>query len=88
MNFSMNNELIITYDEKTTKWLDQAEKILEDYQKILWEKISNLDDDSTKSKLIYFTEDPVRKALIDEIIKIKSISIPVSMKIFDFDNKK
>jgi len=88
INMKMNNELKILYDSKTTEWLEKHYKILNDYEKILWSKIKEIEFESHQGRQQIFNDDIVRNQIIKLISNVINISIPISFKIMDLDKEK
>jgi len=67
------------YDEQTTASLAKWTKHLNDYDKMLREKMKHIDPPPDPNK--YFYQDYSRGLIMEQIQKIQALSIPIGMKI-------
>lgn len=86
--FSMNNQVTVYYDEKTTELIERHLKTLSDYETILWDKLKKINFSSNQDRVNVFKNDPTRIQIEKHIAKIQELSFPIRMEIVDFDKEE
>lgn len=87
-SFSMNNQVNVYYDEKTTELIEKHLKTLSDYETILWDKLKKINFSSNQDRVNVFKNDQTRLQIEEHITKIQNLSFPIRMEIVDLDKEE
>lgn len=68
----------LIYSDKDQKTIDKIELILKNYESMLIKKINKFDPDGYQT-LKLFSEDSTRALILEDIVKLKSILLPVKV---------
>lgn len=71
----------VVYDEKTTAIIDHLMNVLKEYSELLTKKINNGPPLFAYEAKELFDNDPGRKEIMRQILKVKNLSIPKTILI-------